>query len=122
MGHATAMGDSIESVGAYEKYVLPILVRDNPDLELSVAERAAKIAANLASDRNLDGLRKDMGDCALALCVVGIMQPEEAVRAAAQMHIDPTEQQRIATLGGLYVGAEAALVSLEQANRVGVGQ
>ncbi len=122
MGHATAMGDRVESVGAYERYVLPVLIRSNPDLALSVPERAAKIAANLASDRALDGLRKDMGDCALALCVIGIMAPEEATLVAAQMHIDPTEQQRIATLGGLYVGAEAALQRLEHASSVGAGQ
>lgn len=122
MGHANAMGDKVESVGAYEKYVLPILVRSNPDLALTVPERAAKIAANLACDRTLDGLRKDMGDCALALCVVGIMTPDEAVRVASLMHIDPVEQTRIATLGGLFVGTEAALQSFEHANSVGAAQ
>jgi hypothetical protein len=119
MGHATSWKDSVESVGAYERYILPALIRNNPEAALSIPDRAVKVAAELAIDRTLDDLRATMGDCAVGLCVAGIMHPDEAVRAAIEIHLDPLQQDRIAKFGGLFVGVEAGLISLQETTASG---
>lgn len=122
MGHATSWKDSIESAGAYERYILPVLVSNNPDLALPIPDRAVKLAVELSGDSTLKELRASMGDCALGLCIAGIMTPEEAMKASVQIHLDPIQQDRIARLGGLFVGAEAGLISLQNASTTGVNQ
>jgi len=122
MGQGIYAYDRVTSAGDFETYVQPGLISGSPEHKQSITDRAVAIAADLATDRKLDDLRASMGDCALAFHIVGILSTEEAASAAVQLHLDPVQQDRIVSFGGLFVGAEAALISLESQSAAGANE
>lgn len=111
MGHATAQADRVQSAGDYEKYLLPILERaGHRPLEAGdLSGVAQRIATGIVLNRELDGLRSELGDCAMGALFAGMLPVPEAVDFAIQIQLDPIQQDRVARFGGLFVGAETML-------------
>lgn len=85
----------------------------------AVAGLAQEVAVDIAMDRGADEMRRLIGDCATGALVAGSLPVADAIKVSCELRADTSQQDRIASYGGLFVAPEAALLSLREVIRRG---